>query len=44
MLSEMTASELGEWADHFVRFSFSDALLDAEFCDAESAGDRAGDR
>ncbi|CAD5308283.1 hypothetical protein Senen05_03605 [Salmonella enterica subsp. enterica] len=31
MLSEMTASELGEWADHFVRFSFSDALLDAEF-------------
>ncbi|HAK8511664.1 TPA: phage tail assembly protein T [Salmonella enterica] len=31
MLSEMSASELGEWADHFGRFSFSDALLDAEF-------------
>lgn len=31
MLSEMTASELGEWADHFGRFSFSDTLLDAEF-------------
>lgn len=31
MLSEMSASELGEWAEHFSRHSFSDALLDAEF-------------
>ncbi|EAB2795492.1 phage tail assembly protein T [Salmonella enterica] len=31
MLSEMSASELGEWAAHFTENSFSDALLDAEF-------------
>ncbi|AYL65724.1 MULTISPECIES: phage tail assembly protein T [Citrobacter] len=31
MLSEMSASELGEWAEHFSLKSFSDALLDAEF-------------
>ncbi|EBZ2142375.1 phage tail assembly protein T [Salmonella enterica subsp. enterica serovar Newport] len=31
MLSEMSASELGEWAEHFSLSSFSDALLDAEF-------------
>lgn len=31
MLSEMSATELGEWATHFTENSFSDALLDAEF-------------
>ncbi|WP_370603714.1 phage tail assembly protein T [Citrobacter braakii] len=31
MLSEMSATELDEWADHFSLNSFSDALLDAEF-------------
>lgn len=31
MLSEMSASELGEWAEHFSLNSFSDVLLDAEF-------------
>lgn len=31
MLSEMSATELGEWAVHFSLNSFSDALIDAEF-------------
>ncbi|EAW1478199.1 phage tail assembly protein T [Salmonella enterica subsp. enterica] len=31
MLSEISASELGEWAAYFSLNSFSDALLDAEF-------------
>jgi phage tail assembly protein T len=31
MLSEISASELGEWATHFTENCFSDALLDAEF-------------
>lgn len=31
MLSEMSATELGEWAVHFTAGSFSDILLDAEF-------------
>ncbi|EJI4859086.1 phage tail assembly protein T [Salmonella enterica] len=36
MLSEMSASELGEWEEHFSRHSFSDALLDAEFSTLKS--------
>lgn len=36
MLSEMSATELGEWAKHFSRHSFSDALLDAEFATLKS--------
>ncbi|MCB2249401.1 phage tail assembly protein T [Salmonella enterica subsp. diarizonae] len=36
MLSEMSASELGEWADHFRLHSFSDTLLDAEFSTLKS--------
>lgn len=36
MLSEMSASEVGEWAAHFRQFSFSDALLDAEFSTLKS--------
>ncbi|EBY1954368.1 phage tail assembly protein T [Salmonella enterica] len=36
MLSEMSASELGEWAAHFSQHSFSDALLDAEFSTLKS--------
>lgn len=31
MLAEMSATELGEWAEHFGKNSFSDMLLDAEF-------------
>ncbi|ECF2799430.1 phage tail assembly protein T [Salmonella enterica subsp. enterica serovar Miami] len=36
MLSEMSASELGEWAEHFRQYSFSDTLLDAEFSTLKS--------
>ncbi|ECY5867513.1 phage tail assembly protein T [Salmonella enterica] len=36
MLSEMSASELGEWAEHFSQHSFSDTLLDAEFSTLKS--------
>lgn len=36
MLSEMSASELGEWATYFGRHSFTDALLDAEFSTLKS--------
>ncbi|EOV0285015.1 phage tail assembly protein T [Salmonella enterica] len=36
MLSEMSASELGEWAGHFRLHSFSDTLLDAEFSTLKS--------
>lgn len=32
----MSASELGEWADHFSQHSFSDTLLDAEFSTLKS--------
>lgn len=32
----MSASELGEWAAHFSRHSFSDTLLDAEFSTLKS--------
>ena len=31
MLSEMSASELGEWQRYFARTPFSHRLLDAEF-------------
>lgn len=36
MLSEMSASELGEWGVHFAANSFSDVLLDAEFATLKS--------
>jgi phage tail assembly protein T len=36
MLSEMSATEMGEWAEHFRQYSFSDALLDAEFATLKS--------
>ncbi|ECI4647213.1 phage tail assembly protein T [Salmonella enterica subsp. salamae] len=36
MLSEMSSTEFGEWADFFRENSFSDALLDAEFSTLKS--------
>lgn len=36
MLAEMSATELGEWAEHFGKNSFSDMLLDAEFATLKS--------
>ncbi|EJM3644401.1 phage tail assembly protein T [Salmonella enterica] len=36
MLSEMSATELGEWGEYFRQYSFSDALLDAEFATLKS--------
>ncbi|MBB0223196.1 phage tail assembly protein T, partial [Escherichia coli] len=31
MLSEMSATELGEWGDYFRMQSFSDVWMDAQF-------------
>ncbi|EJJ3882729.1 phage tail assembly protein T [Salmonella enterica] len=36
MLSEMSATELREWAEHFRQYSFSDFHLDAEFATLKS--------
>lgn len=36
MLSEMSATELGEWGEFYREHPFSDALLDAEFATLKS--------
>ncbi len=36
MLSEMSATELGEWGDYFRMQSFSDVWLDAQFSTLKS--------
>ncbi|AXC71539.1 phage tail assembly protein T [Salmonella enterica subsp. diarizonae serovar 48:i:z] len=36
MLSEMSATELGEWSAHFRQYSFTNVLLDAEFSTLKS--------
>lgn len=36
MLAEMSATERGEWAEHFGKNGFSDLLLDAEFATLKS--------
>ncbi|ELR0534545.1 phage tail assembly protein T [Escherichia coli] len=36
MLSEMSATELGEWGDYFMTQSFSDVWVDAQFSTLKS--------